>query len=97
MYQAILLLLANQDISEAAMWYNSKRDGLGFLFIEQVQKHISFIQSNPEAIAIRYNSTRTIVLKTFPFLIHYTIDKENSLIVISAVLHTSRNPKEWKR
>jgi hypothetical protein len=51
---------------------------------------------NPKAPNIRYKNVRTAVLNMFPFLVHYTIDERNKTIVVSAVLHTSRNPKLWE-
>ena len=45
---------------------------------------------------MRYNDIRTAVLDVFPFMIHYTIYKEEYLIIISAVLHTSRSPETWQ-
>jgi hypothetical protein len=57
---------------------------------------VSFIERNPKAFAKKYDNVRTAVLNTFPFLVHYTIDEVKNIIVISAVLHTSRNPKIWE-
>tara|TARA_R110000850_G_scaffold248625_1_gene373541 strand:+ start:939 stop:1232 length:294 start_codon:yes stop_codon:yes gene_type:complete len=97
MNRIIILPLAREDIREAAKWYNSKRAGLGKRFTSQVRTKISFIKTHPEAFAVRHGSTRTTLLKTFPFLIHYSIIEDSNVIIISAVLHTSRNPKIWKR
>jgi len=30
-------------------------------------------------------------------MVHYTIDESSKTVVIAAVLHTSRDPKEWKK
>ena len=38
-----------------------------------------------------------VVLKVFPFMIHYTVDEDNKTVIVSAVLHTSRDPQEWKK
>ena len=96
MYKSVLLPLAKSDILEAAQWYSQRQTGLGKRFTEQVRKTVSFIRKNPTAVAIRYDNTRTAVLEVFPYMIHFTIDEAQKLIIISAVLSTSRDPKLWK-
>ena len=96
MYQSLILPLAKQDIREAASWYNSKQNGLGKRFATQVREKVKFICQNPVAVPIRYDSVRTAVLDTFPFMIHYTINETQKQIIVSAVLHTSRDPKSWR-
>lgn len=96
MYKSIILLLAKEDIREAALWYNSRQKGLGKKFTAEVRETIHFIKHNPTASNIRYDHVRTAVLNIFPYMIHYTVDEENKTIVVSAVFHTSRNPKLWK-
>lgn len=97
MFQVVILPLARDDIREAAKWYNSKLMGLGVRFTKEIREKVKFISGNPYACAIRHGFTRTAVLRSFPFLIHYSIDNKKKLIIISAVLHTSRNPKSWKK
>lgn len=97
MYKAIILPLAKQDIREAALWYNSNQKGLGKRFIAQVRQKVKFIRENPEAVAVRYDSVRTAVLEVFPFMLHYTIEKDKKLVVVSAVYHTSLNPDKWSK
>jgi plasmid stabilization system protein ParE len=97
MYKSIILPLAKEDIREAAKWYNKQQNGLGKRFTSEVSEKVHFIRQNPKAANIRYNSVRTAVLNVFPFMIHYTIDEKNKTIIVSAVLHTSRNPGLWKK
>lgn len=96
MYKSVILPLAKEDIREAAIWYNKQQNGLGKRFTAEVREKVHFIRQNPKASNIRYNSVRTAVLNIFPFMVHYTIDEASSAVIISAVLHTSRNPKLWK-
>jgi plasmid stabilization system protein ParE len=97
MYKAIILTLAKEDIKEAALWYNKQQPGLGKRFTTEVREKVYFIRQNPKAANIRYNNVRTAVLNVFPFMVHYTIDEGNTTIIISAVLHTNRNPELWKK
>ncbi len=96
MYKSVILPLAKEDIRETAKWYNRQQKGLGKRFTAEVREHVHFIRQNPKASNIRYKNVRTTVLNVFPFMIHYTIEEKNKTIVVSAVLHTSRNPKLWK-
>lgn len=96
MFKVVILPLAKQDIQEAAQWYQTKQPELGKRFTGEVRSKVSFIRRNPKACAKKYDNFRTAVLNTFPFLVHYTIGEIGNAIVISAVLHTSRNPKIWE-
>lgn len=96
MYKPVILPLARND-KEAALWYNDQLPGLGKRFLASVKKSTLFICQNPKAVAIRYGDTRTILIDTFPYLIHFSVMEKSNEIVISAVLSTSRSPKLWKR
>lgn len=96
MYKSVILPLAKQDIKEAAGWYNERQPGLGKRFAEHLKKTVYYIRQNPKAIAIRYDDTRTILIDTFPYLIHFSIDDDKHIIIISAVLSTFRDPEIWK-
>ncbi|MCG8582764.1 MAG: type II toxin-antitoxin system RelE/ParE family toxin [Bacteroidales bacterium] len=97
MYKVIILPLAKNDIKEAALWYNKQQARLGKRFTAEVREKVHFIRQNPNAVNIRYNSVRTAVLDLFPFMVHYTVDEVKKTIIVSAVLHTSRNPDMWKK
>ena len=96
MYKSIILIQARDDIKEAAQWYNMRSAGLGKKFTSDVFKKVSSIVENPNAISIRYDEVRTIVLDKLPYMIHYTIDENNKLVIVSSVLHTSRSSKLWR-
>lgn len=96
MYKAKILPLAKRDISEAAKWYNSKQKGLGMRFSSEVRSKVLSIQANPASYSIRYDEVRCSVLDVFPFMVHYTINEEESSVLIAAVLHTSMNPDNWQ-
>ncbi len=71
MYKSLILPLAQQDIKEAAQWYNKQQKGHGKRFTGQVREKVNFIRQNPKASNVRYNCVRTTVLNVFPFMIHY--------------------------
>ena len=96
MYKSIILPSAKEDIKQAALWYNSKQKHLGKRFSASVRNKVLFIRQNPKACCIRYDDVRTSVLDVFPYMIHYTVDEYNKTVIVSAVIHTSRNPEMWK-
>lgn len=97
MYRILILSLARKDIRDSTLWYEKQQQGLERKFMLQVRDKVHFIQQNPESSIVKYSNIRTAVLRSFPFLIHYCIDDNNKLLIISAVLHTSRNPKIWNK
>lgn len=96
MYKVIISPLAKQDIKDAAYWYNKKKDGLGKKFTLHVRQKVDVIKKTPNLFVTRYDEVKTVVLDVFPFMIHYTIDESKKQLIISAVLHTSRNPDVWQ-
>lgn len=96
MYNSIILPLAKKDIRDSAHWYENKQQGLGKRFTAIIRDRVHLIQQKPESFNVKYDNVRTAVLTDFPFMIHYWIDESRKVIIISAVLHTSRNPKIWK-
>jgi len=96
MYLILILPLAKQDVKEAALWYESKQIGLGKRFTLHVRQKLNVLRKNPLLFVNRYDETRTAVFDVFPFMAHYNVDEHRKLIIISAILHTSRNPDIWK-
>lgn len=92
-YKLIILPLAKLDIHEASIWYADKNIELEKRFIASVKEMAIIIKKNPFLFEVRYDDVRTALLKTFPYLIHFTVYSD--IIVIKAIYHTSRNSKIW--
>lgn len=95
-YKIIVDPTAGLDIIESIEWYNKAQPNLGIKFYKQVQAVLKTIRKNPSAFAIRYKINHTATVKKFPFVVHYFIDDQKKTIVVTSVLHTSRNPKIWE-
>jgi mRNA-degrading endonuclease RelE of RelBE toxin-antitoxin system len=94
-YKIIIDSDALKDIQDATDWYNKQVKSLGSRFQKQVKLHINFLVDNPNGFAIRYKDVRCMVIKKFPFILHFTINEDENLVKIFALFHTSRNPEIW--
>ncbi len=86
---------ALQDIQHATDWYNERVKGLGARFQKQVIAQINSLKINPLVYSRRYAEVHCMLIKKFPFFVHFTIDENVKQIEIFAIFHTSRNPEIW--
>lgn len=97
MFRAVILPLANQDIKETAFWYNSKQKGLGKRFVQELRSKVLYICKDPLTIAVRYDEVRCVMLDSFPYMIRFTMDSHQKMIIIAGVFHTALDPERWKK
>ena len=88
---------ALQDIKNATDWYNEQLPNLGWQFQKQVKLQINSLKKNAMLFRNRYENVRCMMIKKFPFMVHYVINSEMSQVDVFAVIHTSRNPKIWEK
>lgn len=93
-YKLTILPLAKIDLEEIASWYKTIDENLGKRFLKCIKEEIKILRVKPLLYQIRYDETRVALIQTFPYLIHFEINKKK--IVIKAIIHTSRNTKIWK-
>jgi plasmid stabilization system protein ParE len=58
---------AEQDLAEAARWYEEQQPGLGLDFLDEALATFSTIAERPLASATVYGSLRRALLHRFPF------------------------------
>jgi len=87
---------AIEDIQKGIDWYNEQQIGLGKKFYTDVKSTLKKLTSNP-FFQIRYDNVRCLPLKTFPFMIHFTINEKENLVMIHAIFNTSRDPSIWTK
>lgn len=85
---------AEQDIDEAAHWYEAQRNGLGREFLDEVTSCLKLIASQPEMFDAVHRGVRRALIRRFPFGVFYRQDGPR--IVVMAVLHASRHPGQWQ-
>lgn len=95
-FTAILAPEAIQDTQEIIDYYDEEQPGLGEIFENTLHDHLSTLQKSPY-FQQRYEDVRCLPLKKFPYMIHYTVDEEQKLIIVRAILHTSLDPQNWKK
>ncbi|MEX2715788.1 MAG: type II toxin-antitoxin system RelE/ParE family toxin [Candidatus Sigynarchaeota archaeon] len=91
----IILREAEEELRDAARFYDSRATGLGLDFISEVEKAIQSVKDAPESWPIIEGKVRRRLLSRFPFGILYYID-ENQVIIV-AIAHLRRKPGYWRR
>jgi plasmid stabilization system protein ParE len=86
-----------QDLREINDWDRKIDKKLWNNFIKEFRSKINFIKENPLSLELKYDDNRIIFLKKFPYGIHYFYNKEENLLEIYSVFHTSKNPENWKK
>lgn len=87
---------ALKDIQEISDWYNKKQLGLGRRFQNAAIRQIDSLSVNPQVYAIRYNDIRCMIIRKFPYLVHFYINEQTNAVEVLAVISTDRNPEVWK-
>lgn len=85
---------AEDDLASGYDWYEKHREGLGSDFLDEVEKTLKSIENSPELYSKVHRDIRRALTRRFPYGIFYLLERE--LIVVIAILHTSRNPARWK-
>jgi toxin ParE1/3/4 len=90
---------AEEDIHEAACWYEDREIGLGLAFTALVRDALERIEANPTEFAVlETNRTgrdiRRFLLKRFPFVVIFEVGKAEAVVL--AVAHGRRSPRFWK-
>ena len=87
---------AEADITDAAVWYDSREPGLGLDLISEVHSAIARALKNPESFPrVRRSPTvRRVLTPRFPYRVFFIIRPD--AIVIFAVLHAARHDRVWK-
>ena len=91
----VFLPQAEEEMLEAAAFYESKLPGLGSAFLAEVQRLIEVVLDQPQIGQEIAPPLRRVLLRRFPFLLIYAPHADE--IVIVAVAHQRRRPAYWKK
>ncbi len=89
----IFLDPAEQEMNDAADYYEDQSPALGIDFLREVQKAVRQILDYPMSSPIKRDDVRVRFLNRFPYGVLYRIHHET--IVIIAVMHQHRRPDYW--
>jgi len=95
MFNLIIKPFAELDATEAAKWYNLRKEGLGDEFLLVLDAKLNAIKRDPKQFTKLYKNIHRALTERFPFGIFYIIEKE--AIYVLAIVHTHRNPQYWKK
>jgi len=86
---------AKADVEHAYLYYRTKvNKKVADNFFKDFKSSLNTISRNPY-FKIWFEDFHGKLMKKYPFLIFYTIDKNAKVIVISRVFHTSQNPEKY--
>jgi len=88
---------AEDDITEAADWYDNQSAGLGHEFIEEILTVLDELALNP-LLHCRRHPTKNIrwrYPKRFPYRVIYEVIEEERLVIVAAVIHAARHDRIW--
>jgi plasmid stabilization system protein ParE len=85
---------AEVDLSDAAIWYEQQRVGLGQTFLDQALSVMASLPENPDQYPVVHDRVRRALLDRFPFGVYYRVESE--FILIYAVMHARRHPRTWQ-
>lgn len=88
------LLPAEEEMTEASLFYESASAHLGRDFLDDVDHVINLLRNHPMLGQQLDNDLRRALLRRFPFSLIYAV--EANAILIVAVAHQSRRPGYWR-
>lgn len=86
---------AKADLEHSYLYYKTKvNKKIADNFFKDFKSSLNTILKNPY-FKIWFEDFHGKLMKKYPFLIFYTIDKNAGIIVVSRVFHTSKNPEKY--
>jgi toxin ParE1/3/4 len=87
-----------QDIADAARWYEARQPGLGKEFVEEIIRVWDALAENPLLNARRHPSKniRWRYPDRFPYRVIYEVAEAEQTVIVAAVLHAARHDRQWQ-
>ncbi len=87
--------LAEQELAEAAGWYEEQAPGVGLEFLRAVDATFAAIGREPSMFPLMYRDLRRALLRRFPYKVYFVVRDDRVTVV--AVVHGRRHPRVWRR
>ena len=86
------------ELAEAVLWYEARRQGLGSEFLDEVQATLPLIGSRPRSFPRLQDVDATLeirraLLARFPYALVFLVREDEVRVV--AVAHAKRRPGYW--
>jgi plasmid stabilization system protein ParE len=87
------------DVAEAAAWYEAREPGLGSDFVREVFEVWNRLARDPRTGAKggTRNVVRWLYPQRFPYKVIYRIDESSMSVLVVTVLHAARHDRKWRR
>jgi len=86
---------AEEDILNAALWYESRREGLGLDLATELHAAIERALENPFGYLLlrKHPHVRRVLARRFPYRIFYIV--RPGAVIVFAVLHAAQDERHW--
>ena len=84
---------AENEIEEAARWYEERETGLGQAFVDEVLRALEVVGEAPDTFPFLRDPYRRFLLDRFPYAIIYKVTARR--VYVRAVAHGKRRPGYW--
>lgn len=87
---------AAADITDAALWYDDQRPGLGDEFLSEIEACVASAAENPfrHPCLRRKPEVRRVLTHRFPYRVFFI--RRDDAIIVFRVLHGARHDREWR-
>ena len=86
--------MAEQELNEAASYYNAASPGLGTAFLDEVEHAVKQILEYPEAAPLVNRVVRRKLVRRFPYSVMYSVQTDT--VRILAIANQKRRPFYWR-
>lgn len=84
---------AESELQKATIYFETKREGLGQRFLEEIRRGGLHLASFPESAPEIGPGIRKYVIRKFRFSLIYSVEDDGLLVL--AVAHNRRHPEYW--
>jgi hypothetical protein len=86
------------ELAEAVLWYEARKQGLGSEFLDEVEATLPLIGSRPRSFPRLQGVDATLeirraLLDRFPYALVFLVQEEE--VRVLAVAHAKRRPEYW--
>lgn len=98
-WRVVLRREVEQDVAEAAVWYEARQRGLGSAFTEEIIVIWDELAINPLLNSRRHHLGKDIrwrLTNRFPYRVVYEVTESTRTVVVACVVHAARHDRHWR-